>query len=299
MLNYNHLYYFHVVATEGSFANAAERLGVTQPTISEQVKALERALGVMLFERQPSGLRLTEEGRVAFEHTTVMFRAGDNLRHALGHDSATMPRTLRVGISGAAGRSTATGFLLPLLALPDCIPSIRSGDSSELLRDVRSAELDLAVIETEPTAAAHRGLEVMALDTVTLIAVAVPGTKPAADWVDVGLVHYRPSSALRWDVDAYLDAGGLRPKIVAEADDALFLVEAAARGGYVSFVPKSVVRDAINSGRLIALASTQATHAGIFAVFQDGSRADLARRAVQLLMEHMSALSTLDTSSPS
>jgi LysR family transcriptional activator of nhaA len=42
MLNYNHLYYFHVVATEGSFANAAERIGVTQPTVSEQVKALEQ-----------------------------------------------------------------------------------------------------------------------------------------------------------------------------------------------------------------------------------------------------------------
>lgn len=52
MLNYNHLYYFHVAALEGSVAAAAVRLGVTQPTVSEQVRALERALEVSLFERQ-------------------------------------------------------------------------------------------------------------------------------------------------------------------------------------------------------------------------------------------------------
>mgnify|MGYP001043149089 CR=1 FL=1 len=50
MLNYNHLYYFHVAAIEGSVAGAAERLGVTAATVSEQVRALERALGKKLFE---------------------------------------------------------------------------------------------------------------------------------------------------------------------------------------------------------------------------------------------------------
>jgi len=52
MLNYNHLHYFHVAALEGSVAGAAVKLGVTQPTVSEQVRSLERALGVSLFERQ-------------------------------------------------------------------------------------------------------------------------------------------------------------------------------------------------------------------------------------------------------
>lgn len=69
MLNFNHLYYFHIVASEGSFASASEILGVTQPTISEQVKTLERALGEVLFERLPTGLRLTEPGARMFERT--------------------------------------------------------------------------------------------------------------------------------------------------------------------------------------------------------------------------------------
>ena len=289
MLNYNHLYYFHVVATEGSFANAAQRLGVTQPTISEQVKALERVLGVALFERQPAGLRLTEEGRVTFEHTTVMFRAGDNLRQALGHDPTAVPRTLRVGLSGAVGRTSTTTLLLPLLALPGCIPSIRSADGTELVRDIRAAELDLALLESEPTAAAIRGLEVARLDTITLLAVTAPNVTPAADWGDLGIVHYRASSAFRWDVDAYLEDHGLRPRLVGEADDAQFLVEAAARGGYVAFIPRSVARDAIRAGRLKVLATTEAVHAGLYAVLQDGSTADLARDAVKRLIEHLAS----------
>jgi hypothetical protein len=65
VLNYNHLYYFYVVASERSVKAAADRLGVTQPTISEQIRLLERALGVPLFDRTPSGLQLTRSGREA------------------------------------------------------------------------------------------------------------------------------------------------------------------------------------------------------------------------------------------
>ena len=63
MLNFNHLYYFHVTAVAGSLKAASERLGVTQSTVSEQIRALERSLGVQLFERVPTGLRLTAAGR--------------------------------------------------------------------------------------------------------------------------------------------------------------------------------------------------------------------------------------------
>src|SRR4051812_48436532 len=247
MLNYNHLYYFHVAALEGSVASAASRLGVTQPTVSEQVRSLERALGVALFERHPTGLRLTEAGRLAFEHTSVMFRAGEHLAEALGHGAREMPRTLRIGLSGSVARTTSTDFLMPLLALDECIPSIRVGDTVELLRELRGSELDLVLCETEPPTPAQRGLEIAQLDSVTLIAVGPPNLQLAPDWQDARLIHYRGSSAFRWDVESFLEARGLRPRVAAESDDALFLLEAAARGGYVVFVPRSIARDAIQN----------------------------------------------------
>ncbi len=287
MLNYNHLYYFHVAALEGSVAGAAGRLGVTQPTVSEQVRALERALGVSLFERHPTGLRLTESGRLAFEHTSVMFRAGEHLAQALGHGPVDTPKNLRIGLSGSVARTTTTDFLMPLLALEQCMPSIRAGDTVELLRDLRGSELDLVLCETEPPLPAQRGLEIVQLDTMTLIAVGPPALELAPDWQNARMIHYRGTSAFRWDVDSYLDAQGLRPKIAAESDDALFLVEAAARGGYVAFVPKSIARDAISAGRLAVLAELSTEHAGVFALYQDGATADLARQAVAILIEYV------------
>ena len=289
MLNYNHLYYFHIAALEGSVASAASRLGVTQPTVSEQVRALERALGVALFERHPTGLRLTEAGRLAFEHTSVMFRAGEHLSEALGHGAREMPRTLRIGLSGSVARTTSTDFLMPLLALDECIPSIRAGDAVELLRDLRGSELDLVLCETEPPTPAQKGLEVVQLDTMTLIAVGPPQLRVAPDWQDARMIHYRGTSAFRWDVENFLETRGLRPRVAAESDDALFLLEAAARGGYVVFVPRSIARDAITNGRLAMLAELPPSHAGVYALYQDGASAELARRAVSVLIEHVRA----------
>ncbi len=278
MLNYNHLYYFHVVASEGSFANAAEKLGVTQPTISEQVKTLERTLGAALFERQPAGLRLTEEGRAAFEHTSVMFRAGGHLRTALGRDPSETP-VLRVGISSAVGRSTTTSFFVPLLSIPDCLPSIRTQDTAELVRDLRAGELDLVVLETEPPAAARATLEVVSLGGIALDAVAAPTTTPARDWSNLAIVQYRASSPFRASIDTHLAEHALRPKIAGEAEDALLLVEAAAREGFLTFVPRPVARPAIDAGQLVRIASVESA-AALFAVH---ARTDRARSAVALL----------------
>lgn len=295
MLNYNHLYYFHTAALEGSIASAAQRLEVSQGTVSEQVRTLERTLGVALFERQPGGLKLTEAGKLAFEHTSVMFRAGERLSEVLGHDHGALPRTLRIGITSAVGRSVATDFLLPLLAIPACVPNIRVGDTAHLIRELRGNELDLVLTENDPAELTAKGFETVVLNKTRLVAVASPDLEIADDWHDVMLVHYRPTSVFRWDVEAYLDDKGLRPRIAAESDDTLFLLEAAARGSYVAFVPTSVARDAIKAKRLRALATVVPEHAGIHAIYKDAHSLELVRRAVETLVEYVREHDSDDT----
>ena len=287
MLNYNHLHYFHVAATEGSVAAAAEKLGVTQPTVSEQLRALERALAVTLFDRSPSGLKLTEAGRLAFEHTSVMFRAGERLVESLGRDSGGLPRSLRVGLSSAVARATSSDFLMPLLALPECVPVIRTADSVDLLRALRASELDLVLCENEPPEAARRGLESAVISATTLIAVAPPNVDPGPDWQAAGFLQYRAASSYRWEVETFLTSRKLTPRIAAEADDSMFLLEAAVRGGYVAVVPRSIARDLIQAGKLRVLAQLDPSQAGVHALYQDGANGDLARRAVETLIEHV------------
>lgn len=290
MLNYNHLYYFHLIAAEGSVAAAAQRLGVRQPTVSEQLKALEKTLGVALFERTTAGLKLTDAGRLAFEHTSVMFRAGERLVESLGRDDRDASATLRVGLSGAVARSTSSQLLMPLLALDGFVPTIRTGDTTDLLRQLRGRELDFVLCESEPPASLMHGLLTSLVDKTQLVAVAPPSLSPAPDWHDVALVQFRPTSSYRWDVEAFVEKRSLRPRIAAESDDCLFLVEAAAQGGHVAVVPYSVARDPILAGRLRVLSLVESAHAGIHAVYLDSSTADIVRRAVHVLIDHVKDL---------
>lgn len=286
MLNFNHVYYFHVAATEGSVKAAAERLGVSQPTVSEQIKMLERSLGVSLFDRTGMGLRLTEPGREAYEHTSAMFRAGERMVQALGQQAEPPPVLLRIGVSAAISRTIAADFLMPVLTVPDCRPVVRTGDPLDLLRELRGHELDLVVGDTEPVEAAQRGLEVVTLHRPRLVAIASTDVTPRPDWQNLALLEHRTASSYRWEVDTYLEENGLAPQGVAELDDAFLMLEAVARGGFVAFVPRSVARDAIEAGRVQKIAELDPGSAAVFALYHRRDVVDLVRRAVGLLAEH-------------
>ena len=286
VLNYNHVYYFHVAASEGSVARAAEHLGVTQPTVSEQIRQLEKTLGLTLFERTATGLRLTPAGRLAYQHTTDMFRAGHRLVECLGKKADDLPCTLRVGITPAVSRTIATDFLMPVFRIEECTPAIHTGELNELLRSLRGREIDLAIAEAEPGLPAGRGLEVVALHRPRLVVVAPPGLELDPDWGDAPMVHYGASSAYRYEVDDWLVDHGKRPRVVAEADDALLMLEAAARGAGIAFVSRSIARDAIASGRVQLLATLEPGPTAVHAIY-DGREAEaLARRTVERLVEH-------------
>lgn len=290
MFNYNHLYYFHLAASEGSMTAAADHLGVALSTVSEQIRLLERTLGVALFERTPSGMRLTTAGQQAHEHTSVMFRASERLAEALGRPTAAKrPLVLQVGITATVSRTLATDFLMPVLLLKECFPSIQTSTFSDLLRDLRGHELDLVLCDTEPVEPARRGLEITTLHRPRLVAVSHPNFQPNETWDNVELVHYREGSAYRWEIDRFLEERGYRPRLVGESDDSFLLLEAAIRGGFVAFVPRSVARDAISVGRVKALLMLEPGVAAVHALYHDGESASLARQAVQMLAEYATA----------
>lgn len=284
VLNFNHLYYFHVTASEGSVKAAAERLGVTQPTVSEQIRMLERTLGVQLFERIKTGLRLTQAGREALEHTSAMFLAGERLVEAIGKAGAPPTISLRIGVSAAMSRTIATDFLMPVLAVERCRPCIQIGDFNALVRDLRAQELDLVIGETEPTEVARPGLDVAILHRPALVAVAHPAVEPRPDWENLGLLEYRSSSIYHWEIEAFLREKGLRPTSMGEVDDAFLMLEAVARGGFIAFVPRMVARESIALGRVKVVTTLVPKNAAIHALYPASDTSELARNAVEKLV---------------
>jgi DNA-binding transcriptional LysR family regulator len=162
---------------------------------------------------------------------------------------------------------------------------VRTGEAVELVRDLRAGELDLVLSETEPPASAGRGLAVTVLDRPLLVAAGDPSIEPLADWSNVAFIHYRPTSAFHWDVEAFLQARGLRPRLAAEADDASLLLEAASQAAFVVFVPRAMVGDSVAQGRLKVLAQLDAGQAVVHALHRDDAASELVDRVLGLLRE--------------
>jgi LysR family transcriptional activator of nhaA len=290
LLNFNHLYYFHVIATEGSIKAAAERLHVTQPTVSEQLRMLERTLGVELFERTPSGLKLTQSGQEAFQHTTTMFLAGERLAEALGQRGSMPELVLRVGVSAGTARTLAADFLMPVLTVEGCRPSIRTGDFHELLRGVRANELDVVIGEAEPADVARANLAVELIHRPLLLAIGAPDVEPEPDWKNIRLLEYRATSIYHWEVESYLQSNNLRPAVMGDVDDAFLMLESVLRGGFVAFVPKNVARQALLNQQVKILARLSPTAAGVYAIYPADDAPQLARTAVERLIANARAL---------
>ncbi|NML52515.1 LysR family transcriptional regulator [Streptomyces sp. R302] len=121
------LRYFLAVAEELHFTRAAERLYVSQPALSKQIRALERQLGAPLFDRDRQGVRLTEVGTALLPHARAVLAAWDEAEHAVRTAREEASGTLVVGMSTSPGR----GGLLPAIrsrfteAHPRAAPRLR------------------------------------------------------------------------------------------------------------------------------------------------------------------------------
>ena len=103
-LNFSHFYYFYIVAKEGSIKTAAEKLFVSQPTISDQIKLLEDYFQCSLFERKHRQLELTKEGFLALEYADKVFQMSRELTSRLRNDVKLPKTSFDVGMSPYMGQ---------------------------------------------------------------------------------------------------------------------------------------------------------------------------------------------------
>src|SRR5436189_6334704 len=98
-LNLNHLALLHAVAAEGSVSKAADRLMVSQPAISKQLRALEREVGTPLFDRLPRGVRPTQAGALLADYARRIFALAGEAEDRLAELRGLERGELRIGAS--------------------------------------------------------------------------------------------------------------------------------------------------------------------------------------------------------
>lgn len=147
-MNLTHVLAFHRVATAGSFSVASRLAGVSQPTLSAQVRSLEQAAGVALFERSGRGVRLTPAGEQLFAATRKLAEAMDEVSRLLSNNRAHSRAHLRIAADSAV-------HVLPILAelkksTASLGFSLHIDNSAAVIARVLSSEADVGVM-AKPT----------------------------------------------------------------------------------------------------------------------------------------------------
>lgn len=144
-LNYRHLYYFWVVAKEGSMARAAQRLDMAIQTISVQVRELEKSLGHQLFKPEGRGLSLTDAGQAAYDRADEIFQIGQKIPGEVAYAANGPAIRLSIGLSDGLSKLAAHTLLDPVLQTPGLRLICHEGEFEQLMAELALHHLDLVL----------------------------------------------------------------------------------------------------------------------------------------------------------
>lgn len=157
-INYHHLYYFKTIAEEQSVSRAAKKLRLGQPTLSAQLKQFESAIGIKLFERQHKRLILTEQGKVALDYATQIFKMGSEMVEVL-HDRIKPMRTdICIGALDSIPKQVILQLVQDASKIAPCQIKLVEGRSDEMLRELSAHRIDLFLTNSLPTLNERGGL---------------------------------------------------------------------------------------------------------------------------------------------
>jgi DNA-binding transcriptional LysR family regulator len=139
------LRYFQAVAEELHFGRAARRLHITQPSLSQQISALERTVGAPLLERSPRGVRLTSAGSALLPEARALVARADQSLRTVRRLAAGLRPTLHVGLSPGIGPALLRRVRTAALRVGADV-TVRDASTAEQVDLLGRRELDLGLL---------------------------------------------------------------------------------------------------------------------------------------------------------
>jgi DNA-binding transcriptional LysR family regulator len=247
---------FLAVVEHAGFSRAAERLGVSQPTVSQLVGSLERAVGAPLLVRGRGTVRPTAAGRALLPHAARLLAEAEAAAQAVLSADRDARRQLRV----AAGEALATHVLPRAVAalrirLPGLVTTFVVGDEARTVEALRGGEVDAALLTDRTDARDLDTVDVAPGRLVLVVAADDPlsarGPVRAADLAGLTLVVRDAGTVNRREVEAMLSTAGVEPgsRLVASSLEAVKRCVEAGLG--VTIVPSIAVVRELAEGRLV------------------------------------------------
>lgn len=147
-MNYDALRTFVTVVEERNFTRAAEKLLISQPSVSLQIKQLESELQTRLLERSPKHLQITATGEILYQRAKQILKLYEQAKKEIEEYQQTISGLLRIGASYTIGE-----YILPTLLptfyqkYPEIETDITIGNTEQIVQEVRTFHLDLGFIE--------------------------------------------------------------------------------------------------------------------------------------------------------
>ena len=250
---------FCAVVERRSFSHAAERLGVTQPAVSLQVRSLERRLGVQLLDRSGRRVEPTEAGARLYRNAQRLLQLEDEILADLVDDATgELAGTFEIGASTGPGGVVLSQLLCRFAADHTALHvSLLVFDTQTVVDHVAGRTLELGVVGAAPR---HRAVEYEPFFRDTVVLACPPGHPFAGRTVTFDelrqeqLILMQDGAGVRQLIEEKLRRAGLR---LRDLDVRLELglqesVTSAVRGGYgVTFISRSSIENDLAAGTLV------------------------------------------------
>ncbi len=241
-----------------SFSRAAERIHLSQPTLSEHMRELEEELGVRLFVRHPRSVSLTEAGRIFGDYATRVVATLAAGRQALAELDGLQRGSLVVGASTTPGT-----YVLPALiarfrdAYPGITVALRIANSRIVEERIRDGDVDVAVIGGHMLGPGERCVTAGIGDELQLIVRAkhpigakISGAKLSRE----PLLIREEGSATRQVTERALREAGIIVRPAMELDHTETIKRAVLAGLGIAFVSRYAIEDEVRARRLRVVA---------------------------------------------
>lgn len=272
-LNYHHLRYFYVVAKESSLAKAAEKLNVSQPSISAQLADLEEALGVPLFRRSGRSKVLTDAGQLAFSYAEEIFSLGQEMLNAVKSRPTARALRLSVGVADSFPKLVTNTILAPVFAMPQPVNVVcREGKIEDLLAQLAAHRLDV-VLADEPAPGSLKiktfthplgdcGVSFCAAGK--LAAILKKGFPRSLDGAPALLPT--DNTGLRRALEQWFRDIHVHPNVVAEFEDSAMMKVMAADGKGFTVLPTLVADEAVERYQFRVVGETTRCRVQFYAI---------------------------------
>lgn len=286
--NFNHLYYFWIIAREGSIKKASQKLNLTQPGLSGQLKKLEEHFSRKLFDRKVRKLILNDVGRVALDYCNNIFSLAEEMEYAVKQIKPQKQTLVRVGVLPSLSATHIHEFIVPLWKDKTVLVSVVEGNLDELLFRLESKNLEIVLSDRKIQPKKNffsfrmRPRKIIAVGNQDF---AFARKNFPKSLNNLPMIQLTEHGQIRAEIDRYFARYGIRPQIIGEADDVTLLRLGAIQGNGVAVLPENTVNEAIAQGHLIKLGELKNIRSDMWALARgDSKNIKIVEKTIQRFM---------------